>query len=130
MCLRRITLRTLVRRELQRPPDQRPPTYEPDLFRARFTLLWRADHLSDAHQAHLNLLIGAHPRLRTAWDGSPISTPPARSPNTEMEFPPLAGHFHKERVWSPTMGLRAGKESCWEGSDREEGSRMSSNETR
>ena len=26
------------------------------------------------------------------------------------------------------MGLRAGKESCWEGNDREESSRMSSNE--
>ena len=60
---------TLVRRELQRrPPDQRPPTFEPDLFRARFTLLRRADHLTDAHQAHLDRLFDAHPRLRTAWD--------------------------------------------------------------
>ena len=60
---------TLVRRELQRrPPDQRPPTFEPDLFRARFTLLRRADHLTEAHQAHLNRLFDAHPRLRTAWD--------------------------------------------------------------
>ena len=60
---------TLVRRELQRrPPEQRPPTYEPDLFRARFTLLRRADHLSDAHQKHLDRLFDAHPRLRTAWD--------------------------------------------------------------
>ena len=49
---------TLVRREIQRrPPDQRPPTYEPDLFRARFTLLRRADHLTDAHQAHLEPLL-------------------------------------------------------------------------
>ena len=47
-----------------------------------------------------------------------------------LEFPPLAGHFHSERVLSPTMGLRAGKESCWEGNDRGESSRMSSNETR
>ena len=48
---------TLVRRELQRrPPDQRPPTLEPDLFRARFTLLRRADHLTEAHQAHLDRL--------------------------------------------------------------------------
>ena len=47
---------TLVRREIQRrPPDQRPPTYEPDLFRARITLLRRADHLSDAHQALYHL---------------------------------------------------------------------------
>ena len=60
---------TLVRRELQRrPPEQRPPTYEPDLFRARFTLLRRADHLSEAHQKHLGRLFDAHPRLRTAWD--------------------------------------------------------------
>ena len=47
-----------------------------------------------------------------------------------MEFPLLAGHFHSERVLSPTMGLRAGKESCWEGNDRGESSRMSSSETR
>ena len=60
---------TLVRREIQRrPPELRPPTYEPDLFRARFTLLRRADHLSEGHQAHLDRLFNAHPRLRTAWD--------------------------------------------------------------
>ena len=60
---------TLVRRELQRrPTDQRPPTYEPDVFRARFTLLRRADHLTDGHQKHLDRLFDAHPRLRTAWD--------------------------------------------------------------
>ena len=59
---------TLVRRELQRrDPDRRPPTYEPDLFRARFTLLRRADHLSEAHQKHLARLFDVHPRLRTAW---------------------------------------------------------------
>ena len=33
-----------------------------------FTLLRRADHLSDGHQAHLDRLFDAHPRLRTAWD--------------------------------------------------------------
>ena len=38
------------------------------MFRARFTLLRRADHLSDAHQAHLHRLFDAHPRLRTAWE--------------------------------------------------------------
>ena len=60
---------TLVRREIQRrPPDQRSPTYEPDLFRARFTLLRRADHFTEAHQEHLDRLFDAHPRLRTAWD--------------------------------------------------------------
>ena len=58
-----------LRRELQRRPSgQRPPTYELDLFRARFTLLRREDHLSDGHQAHLDRLFDAHPRLRTAWD--------------------------------------------------------------
>ena len=60
---------TLVRREIQRrDPHRRPPTYEPDLFRARFTLLRRADHLTEAHQVHLDRLFDAHPRLRTAWD--------------------------------------------------------------
>ena len=60
---------TLVRREIQRrDPQRRPPTFEPDLFRARFTLLRRADHLTEAHQAHLDRLFDAHPRLRTAWD--------------------------------------------------------------
>ena len=60
---------TLVHRELQRrPADQRPPTNEPDLFRARFTLLCRADHLTEAHQKHLDRLFDTHPRLRTARD--------------------------------------------------------------
>ena len=40
----------------------------------------------------------------------------------------MAGHFHSERVLSPTMGLRAGKEFCWEGNDRGGSSRMSSSE--
>ncbi len=60
---------TPVRRELQRrDPDHTPPAYEPDLFRARFTLLRRADNLSKAHQEHLGRLFTAHPRLKTAWD--------------------------------------------------------------
>ena len=37
-------------------------------LRARFTLLRRTDHLTEAHQAHLNRIFDAHPRLRTAWD--------------------------------------------------------------
>ena len=45
-----------------------PQRTKPDLFRARFTLLRRADHLTDAHQAHLDRLFDAHPRLRTAWE--------------------------------------------------------------
>ena len=60
---------TLVRRELQRrDPEERPPTFEPDLFKARFTLLRRADHLSAGHHKHLDRLFDAHPRLRTAWE--------------------------------------------------------------
>ena len=58
-----------MRRELQRrDPDQTPPAFEPDLFRARFTLLRRVDHLTEAHQAHLQRLFEAHPRLKVAWD--------------------------------------------------------------
>lgn len=58
-----------MRRELQRrDPDHRPPAFEPDLFRARFTLLRRADHLTDAHRKHLETLFDAYPRLWTAWD--------------------------------------------------------------
>ena len=90
------------------PPELRPPTYEPDLFRGRFTLLRRADHLTDAHQAHLGRLFDAHPRLRTAWDAlqelyqlyeaddldganqalgrSLTYTRQARSPNTERSL--------------------------------------------
>ena len=37
-------------------------------LRARFTLLRRADHLTDAHQSQLDRIFDAHPRLRTAWD--------------------------------------------------------------
>jgi len=60
---------TLARMEIQRrPAEQRPPTHEPDLFRARFALLRRADHLTDAHQMYLGGLFDAHPQLRTAWD--------------------------------------------------------------
>ena len=51
----------------------RPPTPATNIragtcFRARFTLLRRSDQLTDAHQAHLDRLFEAHPRLRTAWD--------------------------------------------------------------
>ena len=41
------------------PPRAVSPTYEPGLFRARFTLLRRADHLSDAHREHLDRLFDA-----------------------------------------------------------------------
>ena len=100
-----------VRREIRcREPERRPPTFEPDLFRARFTLLRRADHLTEGHQAHLDRLFEAHPRLRTAWDalqelyqlyeaedldranqaldGSLTYTTPDRSPNTAKSWTP------------------------------------------
>ena len=60
---------TLVRRELQRrqPPGVKP-AFEPDLFRARFCLLRRNDHLTTADRKRLERLFAAHPRLRVAWD--------------------------------------------------------------
>ena len=60
---------TLVRRELQRrqPPGVKP-AFEPDLFRARFCLLKRQDHLTKTEQKQLNRLFNTYPRLRVAWD--------------------------------------------------------------
>ena len=60
---------TLVRRELQRrqPPGVKP-AYEPDLFRARFCLLKRNDHLTPRDQRRLQRLFAVHPRLKVAWD--------------------------------------------------------------
>ena len=60
---------TLVRRELQRrqPPGVKPAC-EPDLFRARFALLKRHDHLSGAEQKRLDRPFDTHPRLQVAWD--------------------------------------------------------------
>ncbi len=60
-------------------PDQTPPAYEPDRFRARFTLLRRADNLSEAHQAHLDRLFSAHPRLKVASERAPRALPDLRS---------------------------------------------------
>ena len=59
---------TLVRRELQRrqPPGVKP-AYKPDLFRARFCLLKRNDHLTPGDQRRLQRLFAAHPRLKVAW---------------------------------------------------------------
>ena len=93
-------------------------------FRARFTLLRRSDHLTEAHQAHLDRLFDAHPRLRTAWDalfksstsytkpttrtkptrrsdGSPTSTPPARYPNTTKSWTPSSHGEHKSWPTTP-----------------------------
>ena len=44
------------------------PAYEPDLFRARFCLLKRKDHLTPADQRRLQRLFAAHPCLKVAWD--------------------------------------------------------------
>ena len=49
------------------PPGVKP-AYEPDLFRARFCLLKRNDHLTPADQQRLQRLFAAHPRLKVAWD--------------------------------------------------------------
>ena len=44
-----------------------PPHTSRTCSEPRFTLLRRVDHLTEAHQAHLDRLFDAHPRLRTAW---------------------------------------------------------------
>ena len=94
---------TLVRRDLQRrQPAGVKPAFDPDLFRARFALLQRADHLNEHDQARLETssspptqgcepvgrpsksstastsptTVMAHSKLST---GSPTSTPPANS---------------------------------------------------
>ena len=60
---------TLVRRGLQRrQPAGVQPAFDPDLFRARFALLQRADHLNEYDQARLAQLFDTHPRLRAGWD--------------------------------------------------------------
>lgn len=60
---------TLVRRSLQRrePRGQVKPAFEPDLFRARFVLLRRADHLDDDDRARLHELFDRYPRLAPGW---------------------------------------------------------------
>ncbi len=60
---------TLVRRDLQRrQPHGVKPAFDPDVFRARFALLRRADHLNEHDQARLDDLFVTHPRLRTGWE--------------------------------------------------------------
>lgn len=59
---------TLVRRDLQRrEPHGMKPAFDPEVFRARFLLLRRGDHLNDADQARLDDLFAKHPRLDMAW---------------------------------------------------------------
>jgi transposase len=59
----------LVRRELQRrePRGHVRPAFEPDLFRARFALLRRADTMSDAERERLEELFARHPRIAVGW---------------------------------------------------------------
>ena len=100
---------TLVRQRAAapRPPPASPNVRAGPVFRARFTLLRRADHLTEAHQAHLDRLFrcsspsphrvgrplqelyqpyrGRRPRRGRPSrpgppDGSPTSTPRDRSP--------------------------------------------------
>ena len=60
---------TLVRRDLQRrQPAGVKPAFDPDIFRARFALLRRADHLNEHDQARLDQLFATHPRLRAGWE--------------------------------------------------------------
>ncbi len=56
---------TQARRDIQRrrPPGAKP-VFEPEVFRARFALLRRADTLTDADRARLEGLFDARPRLR------------------------------------------------------------------
>ena len=59
---------TLVRRDLQRrQPAGIKPAFDPEVFRARFVLLQRGDHLNDTDQARLDELLAKHPRLDMAW---------------------------------------------------------------
>lgn len=60
---------TAVRREVQRrqPAGQLTPAFEPEVFRARFALLRRADTLDPAALERLVPVLRAHPRLAAAW---------------------------------------------------------------
>lgn len=61
---------TLVRRELQRrePRGHVTPAFDPEVFRARFALLRREDHLDAETEARLDELFAAHPRLGVGWE--------------------------------------------------------------
>ena len=52
----------------RRQPPGVKPAYEPDLFRARFCLLKRNDHLTPRDQRRLQRLFAVHPRLKVAWN--------------------------------------------------------------
>ena len=59
---------TAVRRDTQRRQhEDAPPVFDPEVFKARFCLLRRADTLTDTDQARLQRLFSAHPRLQAGW---------------------------------------------------------------
>ena len=49
-------------------PTSGPPRSSRTCSELCFTLLRRADNLTDGHKAHLETLFDAYPRLKTAWD--------------------------------------------------------------
>ena len=59
---------TAVRRDIQRRrPQGSEPAFDPQVFKARFALLKRADTLTDADRTRLDALFDAHPRLKAGW---------------------------------------------------------------
>ena len=59
---------TAVRRDVQRSGSQHTGrAFDPQVFKARFALLRRADTLTDTDRARLDALFDAHPRLRSGW---------------------------------------------------------------
>jgi len=58
-----------VRRRIQRrePAGQVTPAFDPEVFRARFLTLRRADRLDDAEQLRLEALFATHAELGRAW---------------------------------------------------------------
>ena len=58
-----------VRRRIQRsePRGKVKPAFVPEIFRARFILLARADHLDDHRRERLEHLLVRHPELDAAW---------------------------------------------------------------
>ncbi len=59
---------TAVRRDVQRGGSQPAGrAFDPQVFKARFALLKRADTLADTDRARLDALFDTHPRLQAAW---------------------------------------------------------------
>ncbi len=57
-----------MRGDLQRrQPQGVKPAFDPEVFRARFLLLQRGDHLDDVDRARLDTLFAKHPGLDLAW---------------------------------------------------------------